>query len=164
MAIKRILIPTDFSAPALKALEYAIDFVGSKNAELLLIHVIEPIRHTRFIPDAAQILEHRRAEAAESLAKLEKKVQGRHPTCRSEVHFGIPYDVIAKIAKKWKADLIIIATHGYTGLNHVFLGSVAERVVRIAACPVLTVRAGAVPLPKRRSVRPRSASRSSPQS
>jgi nucleotide-binding universal stress UspA family protein len=148
--IKRILVPTDFSAHSLKALEYAIDFAGAQDAELLLVNVIEPIRHTRFIPDVSELLENRRAEAAEKLAELEKRTKQRHRDCRAEVHFGIPYEVIANLAKKWNADLIIIATHGHTGLYHLFLGSVAERVVRIAQCPVLTVRAVGTATPRGR--------------
>src|SRR6266851_5448933 len=106
MTIRRILVPTDFSAPSLKALDYAINFAGSRNAELLLIHVVEPIRHTRFIPDVSQLLEHHHTEAAEKLAELEKETRRRHRNCRSEVHFGIPYDVIANIARKSKAAVL----------------------------------------------------------
>ena len=164
MTIKRILVPTDFSEPSLKALDYAIDFTGAHNAELLLLHVVEPIRHTRMMLDVSAILEHHRAEAAEKLTELEQRTLRRHRKCRSEVHFGVPYDVIADVAKKWKADLIIIATHGYTGLYHLFLGSVAERVVRIAECPVLTLRAAQAPLPKQRRRSPKSTSKSSRRS
>ncbi len=140
MTIKRILVPTDFSDPSLKALDYAIDFIGAHKAELLLLHVVEPIRNTRLMPDVSGILEHHRAEAAEKLAGLEQRIRRHRHKCRSEVHFGVPYEVIADIAKKSKADLIIIASHGHSGLYHLFLGSVAERVVRIAECPVLTIR------------------------
>jgi len=161
MTIKRVLIPTDFSEPSLKALDYAIDFTEARNAELLLLHVVEPIRNTRLMPDVSEILEHHRVEAAEKLAELEQRTRGRHRKCRSEVHFGVPYDVIAEVAKQFEADLIIMATHGYTGLYHLFLGSVAERVVRIASCPVLTVRAAQVPSPKRRRRSPSGASKSS---
>ncbi|HVN63298.1 MAG TPA: universal stress protein [Candidatus Binataceae bacterium] len=153
MAIKRVLIPTDFSDSSLKALDYAIDFARPREAEVLLIHVVEPIRNTRLMPDVSEILEHHRADAAERIAKLEKETQRRFRKCRSEIHFGIPYDVIAEIAGKWKADLIIISTHGHTGFYHLFLGSVAERVVRIAPCPVLTVRAGTSPSKHRASKR-----------
>lgn len=160
MTIKRILVPTDFSAASLKALDYAIEFASAHSAELLIVHVVGPIQHTRFIPDVSELLEHHRAEAAEKLAELEKKTRRRHPKCRCEVHFGVPYDVIANVATKSKADLIIIATHGYTGLYHLFLGSVAERVVRIASCPVLTVRAAEAIRPQtRRPGKPRSKSR-----
>ncbi|MGH7815478.1 MAG: universal stress protein [Candidatus Binataceae bacterium] len=149
-AIKRILVPTDFSDPARNALGYAIEFAREHNAEILLLHVVEPIQNTRLMPDVSEILEHHRVEATEQLAKLERDARRRHPKCRSEVHFGTAYEVIAEIAIKWKADLIIIATHGRTGLSHLFLGSVAERVVRIAPCPVLTVRAGRPSSPKKR--------------
>ena len=160
MTIKRILVPTDFSEPSLKALDYAIDFTRAHNAELLLLHVVEPIRHTRMVPDVSAILEHHRAEAAEKIAELEQRTRRRHRKCRSEVHFGVPYDVIVDVAKKWNADLIIIATHGYTGLYHVFLGSVTERVVRIAECPVMTLRVAEAPSPGRRRRAPKRTSKS----
>jgi universal stress protein A len=156
MAIKRIVVPTDFSEQSLKALDYAIDFARShEGAEILILHVVEPIRHTRFIPDVSVFLEHQRAEAADKIAALEKRTRQRHGKCRSEVHFGTPYEVITDAAEKLKADLIIIATHGHTGLAHLFLGSVAERVVRIAKCPVLTVHALNALLPRERTRRPR---------
>jgi universal stress protein A len=140
MKFRRILVPTDFSDRSLRALDYAIDFARPSNAELRIIHVVEPIRHTRLISDVSELLENRRTEAAEELAKLEKETKQRYRNCRSEVHFGVPFEVIANVAKKSEADLVIIATHGHTGLSHMFLGSVAERVVRVAQCPVLTVR------------------------
>lgn len=144
--MKRILVPTDFSRHSLKALDYAIDFARPHGAELLLVNVVEPIRNTRLIPDVSELLEGRREDAAEKLGALEKRARERYRNCRVEVHFGVPYEVIAEVAKKWHADLIIIATHGHTGLYHLFLGSVAERVVRIAECPVLTVRTGLAPV------------------
>lgn len=146
MKIKRILVPTDFSRHSLKALDYAIDFAQPHDAELLLVNVVEPIRNTRLLPDVSELLESRREDAAEKLAALEKRTQERYRNCRTEVHFGVPYEAIAEVAKKWHADLIIVATHGHTGLHHFFLGSVAERVVRIAECPVLTVRASLAPV------------------
>jgi universal stress protein A len=156
MVIKRIVVPTDFSTQSLKALDYAIDFARSQNgAEIVIVHVVEPIRHTRFIPDVSVLLEQQRAEAAHKIAALEKRTRQRHGKCRTEVHFGIPYEAIAEAAEKLKADLIIIATHGHTGLAHLFLGSVAERVVRIAKCPVLTVRTLKAPVPHGRVRRPR---------
>jgi universal stress protein A len=160
MTIKRILVPTDFSEPSLKALDYAIDFTRAHDAELLLLHVVEPIRHTRMITDVSEILEHHRAEAAEKIAELEQRTRRHHRKCRSEVHFGVPYSVIADVAKKWNADLIIIATHGYTGLHHLLLGSVTERVVRIAQCPVMTLKVGKALAAGRRRRVPKRASKS----
>ncbi|HZO82998.1 MAG TPA: universal stress protein [Candidatus Binataceae bacterium] len=151
MKLRRILVPTDFSAASLRALDYAVDFARSPDIELLLINVVEPIRNTRFIPDVSALLENRRSEAAEQLSRLEARIKQRHRKCRSEVHFGIPYEVIPNVAKKSKADMIIIATHGHTGLRHLFLGSVTERVVRLAQCPVLTIRAAGASRSTRRS-------------
>jgi universal stress protein A len=150
MIIKRILVPTDFSAPSLKALEYAVDFARTHKAELLLLNVVEPVRNTSFMADVAKILEHHRLEATERITHLEQRTRRRLRKCRAEVHFGVPYKVIADVAKKWKADLIIIATHGYTGLYHLLLGSVAEQVVRVAECPVMTLRVAETPSPGRR--------------
>jgi universal stress protein A len=157
MTFKRLLVPTDFSESSLKALDYAIQFARSHGtAELILLHVIEGIRHTRYIPDVSALLEQQRAEAADRIAELEQRVRRRRVKCRAVLHFGIPYQVIAENAEKCNADLIIIATHGHTGLAHLFLGSVAERVVRVAKCPVLTVRALPVEAPvARRRRRPR---------
>ena len=119
----------------------------------MILHVVEPIRYTRFIPDVSVLLEQQRAEAADKIAALEKRTRQRYGKCRSEVHFGTPYEAIIEAAEKLKADLIIIATHGNTGLAHLFLGSVAERIVRIAKCPVLTIhtlRAAFRPRPKKK--------------
>ncbi len=160
MAIGRILVPTDFSDQSLKALDYAIDFArAQRGAELLIVHVIEPIRHTRFIPDVSELLEQQRSEAADKISDLERRIRRRYPRCRSEVHFGVPYQAIAEVAEKSKADLIIIATHGHTGLAHLLLGSVAERVVRMAKCPVLAVHTLEPPTPRRRGQPARRAKR-----
>lgn len=137
---KRIVVPIDFSELSLGALEYAVDFAKLHRAEILLLHIIEPITHTRFIPDVSELLEQQRADAAENLAKLESRTKRRFRQCRSEIHFGEPHELIPEVARKYRADLIIMATHGFTGLHHLLVGSVAERVVRFASCPVLTVK------------------------
>lgn len=145
MTIKRILVPTDFSDHSLKALDYAIDFARSQaRVEIVLLHVIEPIRYTRFVGEISVAMEQQREEAAEQIAALEKRARERHARCRSEVQFGVPYQEIVEAAEKSRADLIIIATHGTTGLAHLLLGSVAERVVQMAKCPVLIVRSAQV--------------------
>jgi nucleotide-binding universal stress UspA family protein len=125
---------------SIEALDYAIDFARSHRAELLIVHMIEPITHTRFIPDVAEILERQRADEAQKLVQLEKRIRRRFTRFRSEIHFGAAHEQIPEIAKKDGADLIIMATHGHTGLHHLLVGSVAERVVRLASCPVLTLK------------------------
>ncbi|HUY18032.1 MAG TPA: universal stress protein [Candidatus Binataceae bacterium] len=150
MKIKRILVPTDFSDHSDRALDYAIDFARSHSAELVLVHAIEPVRYTQVMPDVSEseLQERYRARAVDQLAAWEQRTKRRYRRCRSQLESGIPYEVIANAAEKLKADLIIIATHGYSGLHHLFLGSVTERVVRIAKCPVLTVRAVEAASPK----------------
>jgi len=140
MTYGRIVVPVDFSELSIEALDYAIDFARAHRSELLIIHMIEPITHTRFIPDVSEILEHQRADATEKLAELEKNIRRRYSRFRSEIHFGPAHEQIPELAKRAQADLIIMATHGHTGFHHLFVGSVAERVVRLASCPVLTVK------------------------
>jgi len=149
MIIKRIVVPVDFSRPSLKALEYAIEFGRLHKAELIVVYVIEPMNYAvpRLLPEPTVLLEDQRRVAAKSLSRLEAGIRKRYPNCRTEVHFGVVYQTIIEVAKRLKADLIVIATLGRTGLSHLMIGSVAERVVRGATCPVLTVRAVAPKLP-----------------
>ncbi len=140
MNYKRIVVPIDFSEVSVDALQYAVEFAKLHHAEILLLHVIEPVTHTRFIPDVSELVEQQKADAAENLGKLEIRTKRRLQRCRSEIHVGVPYEIISEVAGKYRADLIIMATHGFTGLHHLLVGSVAERVVRLAACPVLTVK------------------------
>ncbi len=149
MSIKRILVPVDFSKASLHALDYARAFAKPFRADLLVVHVVEPIYYATPVdmyaasPNVAMLIEEQRRMATAHLerlsADLSKKGQGHRTVLKS----GAPAQVIVDTARSTKADLIIMATHGRTGLAHVFLGSVAERVVRTAACPVLTVRAPA---------------------
>jgi nucleotide-binding universal stress UspA family protein len=142
MKIKRILVPVDFSDSSAKLLNYAIEFARMHQAELILVHVIEPLNYAvpRWIPEPTALLEEQRKEAAAQIAKLEKRARDKRIRCVSEIHFGVVYQVIADFAQQCGADLIVIATHGRTGLAHMIIGSVAERVIQSAACPVLVVR------------------------
>ena len=142
MIIKRIVVPVDFSRPSLKALEYAIEFGRQHKAELIVVYVIEPMNYAvpRLLPEPTALLEEQRKVAAKSLSHLEARIKKRYPNCRTEVHFGVVYQRIIELAKSLKADLIVIATHGRTGLSHMMIGSVAEKVVRKAPCSVLVVK------------------------
>ena len=134
--LKKILVPVDFSDCSIKALEYAIPFAKQFDAELVLLNVIEPyppvpqmeLVDVEMIQDSLRDLETLREEVGDDIL------------CRSDVRTGIPHVEIVQEAKQNGIDLIILATHGYKGLSHVFLGSTAEKVVRNAPCPVLTVR------------------------
>ncbi len=154
MPVRRILVPIDFSPPSLKALDRALDYFGPHRAQITLVHVIEPMSYAvpRFIPEPTLLLEEQRKIAARELGRVQARLARRRIRVRAEIHFGIVHQVIIDVARRNRADLIVISTHGRTGLAHLVMGSVAERVVRGASCPVLTVRTFPAPSP-RRSVR-----------
>jgi universal stress protein A len=145
MTITRILVPTDFSADADAALRYAIDLAKPFGAIVELLHVVED-------PLAAGMwsAEFYTAEIAGLNLNLVKDAEARlrgiveetkAPLPLSgEVHIGPAFATILDTAREHGADLIVMGTKGRTGLAHLLIGSVAERVVRLAPCPVLTVR------------------------
>ena len=144
LRLKRILVPIDFSEPSKKALSYAVPFAESFGARVDLIHVVEPT----YYPAEMTYMS---GEMANLEVVVEKNARLQLETLAGEVipnqfrgeitiHTGVPFKEIAGTAKELESDLIIISTHGYTGLKHLFMGSTTERVVRIAPCPVLTVR------------------------
>src|SRR5262245_25168727 len=152
MKIKRILVPVDFSAHAQAALDYSIEFSKPFKSELLVLHVVEPVYYA--VPDftggaaasMASLLEEQRRAARAELVRLEHTYARRRVKLRTLQQTGVTaYEAIVDTARKLKADLIIMATHGRTGLTHLLMGSVAEHVVRSATCPVLTLRAGQKP-------------------
>jgi universal stress protein A len=144
--VKRILIPVDFSKPSLAALDYAITFGQPLGAELVLLHVVEPFYFSGVNGmygvgfDTGAVSAELERAAHRQLARLTARLRSRHVPARSLVEIGPAWQVIVQTATKLSADMIIMATHGRTGLSHLLLGSVAERVVRSAPCAVLTVR------------------------
>jgi universal stress protein A len=145
IAIHRILCPVDFSANSLHALEYAIAFAAAHAADLTLLHVLEPpVYGLAEYPDLAQlsgdILDQLQASARKRLAALEESARKRHARTDSLFAAGTPFLEIIGAARARKVELIVMGTHGRSGLSHLIIGSVAERVVRKAPCPVLTVR------------------------
>ncbi|MGD9762917.1 MAG: universal stress protein [Candidatus Binatia bacterium] len=145
MKIKRILVPVDFSRYSLKALDDAADLAAPFGAELVAVFVIEPIYYA--MPDfvgaggsVGSVVEEQRQSAERELAKLRERQERRGRRLRTLVRSGAPHEGIVDAAAAVKASLIVMATHGRTGLTHVLMGSVAERVVRSAPCPVLTIK------------------------
>lgn len=144
--IKRILVPIDFSPASLKALDYAADFAQPLGADLSVLFVIEPIYYA--VPDlagaaagtAVGLLEEQRASGKRQLERLQARYAKRRIKLRTLMQTGTPYQAIVDAAKSLKAQLIVMSTHGRTGVSHLLLGSVAERVVRASTCPVLTIR------------------------
>lgn len=140
IAIKKILAPTDFSPASEKGLKYALRFAREFGAEVTLLHILEPIMPLTFegLPMRLPIEETGSSDAARAL-KVSARERGV-ATVRAMTRQGIASHEIADAAKEFDVDLIVMATHGYTGWKHFCIGSTAERVVRAAPCPVRVVR------------------------
>jgi universal stress protein A len=149
MGIERILVPIDFSDSSLKALDEAVEFSRPYEAELILLFVVERRYYEAplFVPDSGAVLEHQAGAAEEKLEEICRTLVKRAVKCRRLVEFGVAYQAIIEAANKVRANLIVISSHGRTGLAHVLIGSVAERVVQHAVCPVLVIHT--LPKPKR---------------
>jgi nucleotide-binding universal stress UspA family protein len=148
ITINRILIPIDFSSYSKEALKYAIPFARKFKAELLLLHVVEPAIYPADFNfgqvGIPAIEDELRAKAEEELKKLVEVETKRRARSSTMVRVGKPFIEIITAAKEEQIDLIIMATHGHSGIEQILFGSTAERVVRKAHCPVLTVRTRAM--------------------
>jgi universal stress protein A len=143
--LKKILCPTDFSEPSLKGVEAAAEFAATYSGEVMLIHVIPPA-HTLTPPaiPSGKVLEYYEdlsRFAQKSLDDLIDEKFSQDVSVSSRVVQGNPSDEIVRIASEEKVSLIVIATHGATGWRRFMFGSVAEKVVRMAGCPGLTIPA-----------------------
>lgn len=142
--IKTILVPIDFSRQSMKALHYALSFAEQYGARLLLLNVVEPAVYPTelgYIPSEIEALQASiMSSARDKLQQLAREQLPGDIPAEQQLRVGAPYLEITAAAREWDVDMIVIATHGYTGLKHVLLGSTAERVIRHAPCPVLTVR------------------------
>jgi len=144
LSIRRILFPTDFSEPAEYAWQYALTFAQEFEAEVHLLHVVAPPPRlteaytVTFDPEGT--VQALMVEASTSLDGQVEAAKSRGLIFRREVRAGVDYREIIDYATKYDIDLIVMATHGRTGLAHVLLGSVAEKIVRKAPCPVLTIK------------------------
>jgi nucleotide-binding universal stress UspA family protein len=135
---KTILVTTDFSANSAVAVRPAIEIACRFDGKLVLVHALEGGSEEAQV--AAAELAELAAMAREQLQEFGTREIGTRAPWTAEVVFGPAYLAITDAAARHGADLIVVATHGRTGLVHLLLGSVAERVARIATCPVLTVR------------------------
>jgi nucleotide-binding universal stress UspA family protein len=142
--IKKILVPIDFSDYSKSALKYAINFCKGFNAEMILIYVVEPVIYPPdfsmgqiAIPSVNTEWDER---AKQELDKLAKEEIPDSVSVQALIKTGKPFIEIIETAGELDVDLIIIATHGRTGVEHILFGSTAEKVVRKAPCPVLTLR------------------------
>ena len=149
MQIKRILVPIDFSRASLDALGYASDLALALDAKIVLLHVIEPTYRAASLDvdnvsaNVSTLIEDQRRAAEERLAQIAAEMATTGPRLRTVTEIGNPAQLIVDSAGSEHADLIIMATRGRTGLAHMLMGSVTEKVVRTAECPVLTARSTA---------------------
>ena len=142
--LKKILVPTDFSDFSELAFQYGLSFCREYGAEMTMLHVIEdpfyPSAGGSFGFDMAGFFSKMEEEAQKKMDELIATDQAKGVTVQRQIVRGTPFLEIIRVAKEQDSDMIVIATHGRTGLAHVLMGSVTEKVVRKAPCPVLVVR------------------------
>jgi nucleotide-binding universal stress UspA family protein len=147
--VEKIILPFDFSECSRQALNYAISFAKQFNAKILLLHVMAL---SPYVPEIAISIE---SDQVGLKKKLDEKVRGEVLKIQEQgietegfCIIGEPHTEIIEFAVKEHADMIIMGTHGRTGLTHILLGSTAERVIERAPCPVLTLKLGNIAGPK----------------
>jgi nucleotide-binding universal stress UspA family protein len=165
MAFRHVLVPTDLSEPGNHAVRYAVEEATLHHAKVTLLHVLPPDTRTDVyyvtgapasgphagfdpvaggslgVPLSRQPTVVRDDETEGALTQLRDLMANAFQgTSDVEIAVGQPADTIVRVAQERNADLIVMSTHGRTGLQHVLLGSVAEKVVRLAPCAVMTVK------------------------
>ena len=141
---KTILCPTDFSEDSYRAIEYGTRFAQAADGTLLLAHIIHVPSGDLYQPDGRTLtFTEAQQRTTERLTEVWQQRVGSYPKCELLVDIGEPYEQLVNIATQRKADLIVIATHGRTGISHLVMGNVAEKIIRHAPCPVFVVRRGA---------------------
>ena len=147
-AITKILVPVDYSSASVEALEYAVYLGDKTGAEVVVLHAWELPPHTgpevmvNTTGGAESLTDYVRGRAGSTLQEfLEPYRTGRDVAIQGHLVHGSPYQAIIDTAAEVSADMIVMGTHGRTGLSRMFLGSVADQVIRHAPCPVVTIRA-----------------------
>ena len=144
MQFRHILAPTDFSEYSTKAVASALELAKKFGARLTILHVVElpPYPVEGYVPPnlSATFLEDLERQATVDLARVVPEAEAAKVEVARVVAVGTPYRTIIEAAESNHVDLIVMATAGRTGFSHLVLGSIAERVVRTASCPVLTIR------------------------
>lgn len=143
--LRQVVFPTDFSDYSLQVLPYAVSLCRMFDARLTLVHVAEtPLFMPEMLPQTTVEIEiEQRTQAEQQLHRAACTAVGVNVD--TEVRMGQPHRQIAEVVAERGADLVVVPTHGYSGIRHVLFGSVAEKVVRSAPCPVMTIRPGVVP-------------------
>ena len=150
ITLQKILVPTDFSDLSQQALEFGLSLADTFRAKHYLMHVWElPMTGSLLPPEPypESVLTEEQTAGEEHLTKITNELRASGFDVEPLFVFGKPYMEIVKAAADLGIDLIVLASHGRSGVSHLLLGSVAEKVVRLAPCPVFTVKA---PLPAAR--------------
>jgi nucleotide-binding universal stress UspA family protein len=156
-SLNRILVPVDFSAHSEKAIRFATTLANKFGARLSLLHVVEDPFVTGawqaevFVPNIPELLNDLIKAAQTQMTERQKELATHGVAVESAVISGRPATAIVEYASTGQFDLIVMGTHGRTGFSHALLGSVAERVVQKAPCPVLSVRETTPAAPKSES-------------
>ena len=140
--LRSILVPVDFSSESKKALRYAVSLARQFGAKLTLLNVVERTGFPDFATYPLIMEDDKVMKSVRGRLELLSKQEGLEPKLIEKflVRQGVPFHEITEAARTLLIDLIVITTHGYTGWKHALIGSTAERVVRHAPCPVLSVR------------------------
>lgn len=141
--MKKILVATDFSGPSVGAVRYALKFAAQFEAQLLLLHVLhDPAEAPGFYSSkkaGKKVLRNMEEAASEMMNEFVAKHFKDFKKVLAKIIPGLPAEEIVRLAEKEKADMIVIGTRGHSGLKRLMIGSVTDRVIRVASCPVLTV-------------------------
>jgi len=141
LQVHKILVPVDFSEPSKAALKHAVSIANHFDSALVVLQVFKPWVGQETVYPSNVDVEEITFTAERVLNEICLREQMMPPrNARILVKYGLPHDQIIATAKTCEADLIVIGTHGHSGLAHVFLGSTTEEVIRHAPCPVLVVR------------------------
>lgn len=144
MEPRNILVPVDFSTHSYRALETAIGLAKTFDATIHVLHAYHlyvPMSLPVPMESATQVLNGMHDALLAKLQELREKIHAEGVTARIELIESVPTEAIVTAAERISADLIVMGTRGLTGVKHVLLGSVAERTVRLAPCPVMTLKA-----------------------
>jgi len=142
ISIQGVMVPVDFSKESILAAKFGASLAEEYKTKLYVLHVMEPVHPSLrgYIVDFEQFQQRMIAQAKEDLENvIPKAVKDRIPV-EFILEIGHPSYLIVEKAKELGVDVLVIATHGRTGLSHVLLGSVAEKVIRHAPCPVFVIR------------------------
>jgi nucleotide-binding universal stress UspA family protein len=144
--MKRILVPTDFSAPAKQALHFAVEIAQKSNGRIHLIHVVDlPVSYSLVSPSIYvddSIVKDSMALAQKSFDKMVEKHKGSGVSITYSVEYGNPSMAILKLIEEQKSDLVVMGTSGASGIKEILIGSNAEKIVRGSKVPVISIPVG----------------------